>query len=86
VNIGLLFELPKPAGNVTADNHIATNGSFLWEILRKVRALTTFKKPLKPPLLLFDLFAQSEPARHERFCGVRKNFDPNQKIRLFWIK
>jgi hypothetical protein len=41
-----------------ADNPIATNGSFLWEILRKVRALPTFKKPLKPPLLLFDLFAE----------------------------
>jgi hypothetical protein len=36
-------------------------------------------------LLLFDLFVQSEPASHERFCGVEK-FDLNQKIRLFWIK
>jgi hypothetical protein len=57
-----------------------------WRNFKESDAGPIFKKPLKPPPLLFDLFAQSDSARHERFCGVRKNFDPNQKIRLFWIK
>jgi hypothetical protein len=50
----------------------AQNGALLGENFKESDAGPTFKKPLKPPPLLFDLFAQSESARHERFCGVRK--------------
>jgi len=37
------------------------NGSFLIEIVRKLLPPPTFKKPLKPPLLLFEHFVQNEP-------------------------
>jgi len=55
------------------------NGSFLIEIVRKFPPPPTFKKPLKPPLLLFEHFVQSEPCA-TNVSRCKKNFDPNQLL------
>jgi hypothetical protein len=64
-----------PAGNIAASptmraeqgraarERAKRNGSLLRREFQEITPTPTFKKPLKPPLLLFEFFVQSEPAR-----------------------
>jgi len=82
------------------DERAPRNGSLPHENFRKSPPSRTFKKPLKPPLLLFDLFVQSE-ARYadgssmSAFGGkadivwtcVMSAFDPKRTlVRIRWTR
>jgi hypothetical protein len=54
------------------------NGSLLCENFRKLPPSRSFKKPLKPPLLLFDFSARGEHV--QRSSVLARHLDPTSSV------